>query len=151
MRRSVTPRAASAGRAAHPAHVSPTQPRPARPISEHQLQVQVAAYLDSALPTRGCWWTSIDSAGRGAIAGARMKRRGVRRGTADIMIVSDHRKPSSTIWVELKSATGRLTPEQKVFRDCVEQAGHLYVVARSVEAVAIMLVAAGVRLRGRLT
>jgi hypothetical protein len=151
MRRSMTPRAASAAGAGHPAHVSPHKSPAARPISEHQLQVQVAAYLDSALPTRGCFWTSIDSAGRGAIAGAHMKRRGVKRGTADIMIVSDHRKPSSTIWVELKSATGRLTPEQKIFRDCVEQAGHLYMVARSVETVAIMLVAAGLRLRGRLT
>lgn len=120
------------------------------PISEHQLQVQVAQYLDSALPTRGCWWTSIDSAGRGAIAGARMKRRGVKRGTADIMVVSDHCRPWATIWIELKSETGRLTPEQKVFRDCVEQAGHLYMVARSVETVAIMLVAAGLKLRGRL-
>lgn len=34
--------------------------------------------------------------------------------------------------------------------DCVEQAGHLYMVARSVETVATMLVAAGVKLRGML-
>jgi 2-keto-3-deoxy-L-fuconate dehydrogenase len=71
------------------------------------LQRAVAQYLDAALPP-GSWWTSIDSAGRGPIAGARMKRRGVRRGLPDILVLCN----TMTIWIELKSQRGRVSDEQ---------------------------------------
>lgn len=97
--------------------------------SEHALQQQVAQYLDRALPA-DAFWTSIDSAGRGARDGARMKRRGVRKGVPDCLILWGF-----TVWIELKSAAGRLTPEQKTFRDCAVQSGHTYLVCRSVAEV----------------
>ena len=149
MRRSAPPRAASAAGAGHPARVSPRKSPAARPISEHQLQRQVAAYLDAALPD-GCWWTSIDSAGRGPIDGRRMKLRGVKRGTADILIISDHTIPAETYWVELKSAKGALSPAQEQFRQAVKAAGHKWCICRSIEDVAEFLKWYGVKLRGEV-
>lgn len=114
------------------------QRHPVRPAhafqSEHVLQMAVAQYLDRALPP-DAWWTSIDSAGRGAIAGARMKRRGVKRGLPDILIIarSAGRDDRFTLWVELKSKSGRLTAEQEAFRMMAQRAGHSYGVFRSIE------------------
>ena len=114
-------------------------------ISEHQLQRQVADYLDRALPP-DAFWTSIDSAGRGAIAGARMKRRGVRKGILDTLVVWR----DITLWIELKSADGRLTPDQRRFCLAVEQAGHRTRICRSLEAVYQVLLNNGIPLRARL-
>ena len=98
------------------------------PISaqtEHQLQRAVAQYLDAALPP-GSWWTSIDSAGRGPIAGARMRARGVKRGLPDLLIVvtGDWSNFRRTLWVELKSSKGRVTKEQAAVHAALRSAGH---------------------------
>lgn len=116
--------------------------------SEHQLQRAVAQYLDVALPP-GSWWTSIDSAGRGPIAGARMKARGVKRGVADLLIIADGRSSRSwtTLWVELKSKNGRLTDDQYAFFHAAVRAGHEYAIIRSVAALDVALRYLGVELR----
>jgi hypothetical protein len=104
----------------------------------------VAAYLDCALPV-DAFWTSIDSAGRGPIAGARMKRRGVKRGLPDILVIWHN-----TIWIELKSKAGRLSVEQKAFRDLVVIAGAGYAVCRSTDEVEWALLRFGIPLRARV-
>lgn len=38
-------------------------------------------------------------------------------------------------WIEVKSATGKQTPEQKSFQEKVESEGHAYLLARSVDDV----------------
>ena len=65
-------------------------------------------------------------------------------GTADILafpqvevegycgVMHDEIKP---FWIEVKSATGKQTPVQKSFQRQVEDEGHKYIIARSIEDV----------------
>lgn len=116
-----------------------------RAQSEHDLQRCVAEYLDRALPP-DAFWTSIDSAGRGAIQGARMKRRGVRKGAFDVLVIW----ASKTVWIELKSAKGRLTPDQHRFAEAAILAGHNTFICRSVESVEHWLRHCRIPLRARI-
>lgn len=113
--------------------------------SEHVLQIAVAQYLDRALPP-DAFWTSIDSAGRGPIAGARMKRRGVKRGLPDILILWS----SVTLWIELKSRKGRVSEQQDDFGWHAIRAGHHWHVCRSVDDLASRLAEYGIPLRARI-
>lgn len=114
--------------------------------TEHQLQKTVAAFLDRALPP-DAFWTSIDSAGRGAIAGAQMKRRGVKRGIYDLLIVYG----KATIWVELKSAKGKVTPAQEAFAVVMHNAGHWLLICRSIDELEKHLGDIGIPLRARVS
>lgn len=145
-RRSVTPRAASAAGAGHPAHVSPHKSPAARPISEHQLQVQVAQFLTAALPPN-VWWSSIDHAGTSARHGALLKARGVKRGLPDILILSGF---AGAIFIELKTRRGSKSPEQVDFLNAAARAGVAYAVCRSVADAAEFLTQCGLQLRGRI-
>ena len=51
-------------------------------------------------------------------------------GTADILVFTH-----PVLWVEVKSSTGKQSPEQKSFQQKVESEGHYYRVARSVQDV----------------
>jgi len=125
--------------------------------SEHQIQCAVARYLDLALGgIDGCiWWavpnggtfaSRIDSNGkRVSVAAAKAKREGLQPGVSDIMILWGGR----LICIELKTAKGRQSPEQKQWADDAILAGAAYYVARSVEQVEEFLDAAGLPLRAR--
>lgn len=115
-------------------------------LSEHDLQRQVTKFLDAALPS-DAWWTSIDSAGRGAVAGARMKARGVRKGIPDLLVYWR----ACCIWIELKSAKGRMTGEQMAFWAACSHAGQQLFVCRSVADVGQRLTEQGIPLRARLS
>lgn len=72
--------------------------------------------------------------------GARLKAMGVRPGVADICLVL----PGGTAaFLELKSAKGRTSTEQRVFRADCESVGAKYAVAASIEAAAEELSAWG--------
>lgn len=53
-----------------------------------------------------------------------------------------------SIFVEAKSATGRLRPEQRTFRDSVAGRGAIFIEARSVDDVRAALAAAGIAIGG---
>jgi len=53
------------------------------------------------------------------------------RGTADLLALVPHAEWYLPVWIEIKSATGKLRPEQESFRDDVLSRGHAFVVARS--------------------
>lgn len=58
------------------------------------------------------------------------------KGTADYLALVPHHDGLFTIlWIEVKSAVGRLSPEQKSFRDDVIAKGHSYIVARGADEV----------------
>jgi hypothetical protein len=63
------------------------------------------------------------------------------KGMADILAFGNTRMPRNpvVIWIECKSAGGRQTPEQKSFESQVREAGHTYIVARSIDDVAVYL------------
>lgn len=121
------------------------RPRKKAVQSEHDLQRQVKRYLDMALPP-DAWWTSLDSAGRGPVAGAKMKARGVAKGLPDILVLWRR----STVWLELKSAKGRMTPEQVEFWGHCSHAGHALFVCRSVAEIDTVLANEGIPLRARI-
>ncbi len=101
---------------------------------EQALQQQVAQFLDAALPD-DAWWTAIPLGGGGRLRGAILKGMGAKAGTPDLLIVYRGR----AFWIELKAATGRLTPAQKVTHLRLTLAGCLVDTCRSVEEVAGVL------------
>ncbi len=76
-----------------------------------------------------------------------MKARGVKRGLPDILILHG----PLTLWLELKSAKGRTTPEQHAFFAAAYAASHHWYVVRTVEGVAFALRSHGIPLRARVT
>ena len=60
-------------------------------------------------------------------------------GMADILAFPERDGRPFPVWLECKSEAGRLSALQRSFADQVEMAGHVYVVARSVDdAIAAM-------------
>lgn len=74
------------------------------------------------------FWTTIAHGGGGKIRGAQLKARGMKPGVADMLFI----RPDATLWAELKTATGRQSPEQKAFEASVKACGHHYEICRSV-------------------
>lgn len=69
---------------------------------------------------------------RHKIEAANMKRQGVKRGVADV-ILQIPKKGYASLCLEFKTPTGRQSDEQKEYQRQVELAGNKYIVVRSVE------------------
>jgi hypothetical protein len=65
---------------------------------------------------------------------SRLVRFGV-KGMADIIAFPTRCSVPAVLWIEVKSATGKQSPEQKSFEAQVRKAGHAYVVARFIDDV----------------
>ena len=61
-----------------------------------------------------------------------MKRQGVKRGVADV-ILQIPKKGYASLCLEFKTSTGKQSAEQKEYQRQVEMAGSKYVIVRSVE------------------
>jgi len=98
-------------------------------------------------------WSSIDHAAQlSARYGADRKRRGVKRGIPDIILMAQGRQPVAlVIGIELKVGKGSLSPEQKEVRDAWIAMGHQHYVARSLPEVHEILDHCHVPLRRRMT
>lgn len=120
---------------------------PAPFLSEAQLHKAAAQYLDAVLPT---WvlWTTVGHGGGGKIRGAQLKAMGVKRGVPDIIICWDASVYSPRVmWIELKSARGRIKPDQEKFMRSAELMGHSTYVCRSIEEIEFALKNQGVPTR----
>ena len=95
------------------------------PIAEAVLQRLILARLN-LLPGVKVWRSNT---GARQVAGGRVIRFGV-RGQGDISGVGPN---GIRIEVEVKTATGRLTPDQLAFGELMKKHGAVYVVARSLE------------------
>lgn len=115
--------------------------------SEHVIQCAVARYLDLALGgIPDCIWWAVPNGGfRDVRTASKLKAEGVKPGVSDIMVLWGGR----LICIELKTAKGRQSPEQKEWADAATCAGAAYYVARSVEDVEEFLDTCGVPLRAR--
>lgn len=114
---------------------------------EQQLHFAVADYLNLTLPP-DAWWTSVGHGGFAldARTGARMKRAGVKAGVPDILVIHNGRP----LFIELKSPTGRISPEQRAVSEQLEKCGARWAVCRSIENVAWALSVWGVPMRGEI-
>jgi hypothetical protein len=121
---------------------------------EHSLQIAVAHMLELVLEPELTWWTAIDHAAQlSARYGADRKRRGVKRGLPDFLLL--YREPlqamANVMGLELKANKGRLSPEQKEVGGAWLAMGHGVYVARSLEDVQKILDHCRVPMRRRMT
>jgi hypothetical protein len=111
---------------------------------EARLQISVKQYLTLCLPD-GVWWTA-SLAGHGKMTPAarnKAKAMGLKPGWPDLQfLLPDGR----VTFIELKSETGSLSPEQRAFRDAAAPHG-IHAVCRSIDEVEATLRGWGVKLR----
>ena len=94
---------------------------------DHNIQGAIVQYLR----LRGFEVFAIPNGGRrDAVTGAKLKAEGVSAGAADLIILLPI---GNVLFVEVKTAKGRQSPEQKAFQERVESLGFNYVIWRSVE------------------
>jgi hypothetical protein len=99
---------------------------------EHGLQVGVARLLDLVLDPDRTWWSAIDHAAHlSARYGAARKKRGVKRGLPDVLVLT----ATAVVGIELKAGKGKLTPEQLEMATEWRRLGLFYEVARSLREV----------------
>lgn len=91
-------------------------------------------------------WTALDHAAKlSRRQGGERKARGVVRGIPDYLFVLP--PEGQAAFIELKSATGRLTPEQRVWREYLLRSGAHHAVCRSLDDVCEALASWGVGLK----
>lgn len=102
--------------------------------TEDQFQQSVASLLDAILRPEEATYTHIGHGGYelSPAARARLYRLGLKRGWPDICIVC---RPGRVLWLELKTATGRLSLEQRQRHAQFILMGHHVVVCRRIEDV----------------
>ena len=102
--------------------------------SEHALQKAVADYLNWTLAVP-YYWTGIDHAARvSPRQGADRKRRGIKKGIADFLVMAPGPR---VLWIEMKRDTkaARQSAEQMDFEAAQLSVGASYVICRSVQDV----------------
>ena len=115
-------------------------------MSEHDLHVAAARFLDLALPS-GTIHAAVDSAGKASVRiGARLKQRGGRKGFPDHLILHQGR----TVFIEFKNHRGTVTRDQQAFHWLLREAGFRVYVVRSVDDLIEVLRQEGIESRGRI-
>jgi hypothetical protein len=115
---------------------------------EHSLQVSVAHMLELVLEPGITWWSALDHAAQVSPRyGAERKRRGVKRGLPDFIVMA---KGMNVIGLELKTDKGRLSPDQVLVHTAWAVMGHDVYVVRSLEDVQEILLACDVPMRRRM-
>ena len=112
---------------------------------EDRIQIACARYLDAVLAEGVLWWHTPNGGSRNAIEGAKLKRMGVKPGVPDIAILWR----GGVVFVELKTATGRLTRAQTDMRDALEAASFGWSLCRSVDELESALIFHRVPIKAR--
>lgn len=98
---------------------------------EHKIQASIVAYLDRVLPpyVRA---VAVSNKPRSAIQGAMEKARGARKGFPDLLLIREQGLCGA---IEVKAEGGKLSPEQKEWRDWFARNAVPYAVVRSIDDV----------------
>lgn len=116
-------------------------------MTELDLHRAAAQFLILAVPPGEMdWHHPPNGEVRSPRTAAKLKGMGVRAGVADFCCTL---RGGQVGWIELKAAKGRLSPEQRAFRERQEALGARYAVVRSLDELESTLRAWGVRLRAR--
>ena len=100
---------------------------------ESQTQIEAVKWFDyQHSPLSKCLITVPNGGSRNKREAAIMKAEGIRAGAADLILLTP-RGGYGALCVEMKSPTGKQSPEQKEWQKQAEYAGNKYVVCRSVE------------------
>ena len=96
---------------------------------EHRLQCGCVRWLRLQHPDLLCF--AIPNGGaRNAVTGARLKAEGVLAGVPDLMI-AEPRGYWAGLFIEMKTATGKLSKEQKQMQETLTEKGYSFAVCRS--------------------
>jgi hypothetical protein len=101
-----------------------------RQSAEQTLHRHVADLLRLVLPA-SVLATTFPAGGGGRVRGRVLKGMGLVPGMPDWLIAHG----GKTLWIELKSPIGRLSPEQKAVHERLRQAGHFVEIGRSIDDV----------------
>lgn len=104
--------------------------------SEDEIQIEVATYLDRALPKGWLWYHCPNGGHRLKAVAGKLKAMGVKPGIPDCVIL---RPNGAAIYIELKAFGGVLSLAQKQFRGWCIESKQPYHVARSVGDVVMIL------------
>lgn len=105
-------------------------------VSESEIQREVIRWF-----SLNCYEWQIDEellmafplqGKRSKASGGRLKAEGMRKGTLDVQLCVP-RGDCCALWIEFKTATGRLSPEQKLMLKRLTNAGAATVVCRSAQ------------------
>jgi hypothetical protein len=97
---------------------------------EEILQGQIVMWFNNNhLKQHKCLF-AVDNNSKNKIAGAMAKAKGVKSGISDLVLVCPNAK---TVYVELKTDSGKQDPEQKIFQEQIEAFGHIYILCRSLD------------------
>jgi hypothetical protein len=110
-------------------------------------QIKLAALLATYLDPSCTFWTSLENKPISAVSGMLQKRRGVRSGLPDVLVM--YRRDTSTIviFIELKSRRGVASKVQKQIRVEMLPVGAKWWMARSARAALMALHLSGVVFR----
>jgi len=104
-------------------------------MTEAQLHKSVTDWLNLAL-VEPCWFTTFPAGGGGRIRGANLKGMGLKPGVPDILVLCPRKAP---IWIELKTAKGKVSKVQKECHQDLKAAGSVVAVCRTIGEVAEVL------------
>ena len=115
--------------------------------TEAQLQANVGAFLDAALPNDACWWPTPNGMRADPVQVHRLKKMaGLRPGVPDLFILFR----GKTIAIELKTPKGKLSDAQMKFSGKLLAAGASYWIARSLADVALILANEGIGAKAKV-
>jgi hypothetical protein len=109
---------------------------------EWGTQTALARLLTEYLARSCAFWTSLENRPRSRLSGLLQKKRGVRSGLPDVMVIC-----RKVVFVEVKSRSGRASLAQKQVRDELVAVGCEWFMARSARAALTALDRAGVPFR----
>jgi hypothetical protein len=108
---------------------------------------RLAALLDKYLDPAFTFWTSLENKPLSMLSGLFQKRRGVRSGLPDVLVLFRRARGTLVIFIELKSRRGRVSPVQKQVRAEMLPTGALWWMARSARAALTAVHLSGVPFR----
>lgn len=131
--------------------MAPNEARSLKPSwrrsSEREVHIAIVHYLRHALPPNVIVWHSANGEHRDRRTAQKLKAFGVLAGVADLAFVLP--PDGRTAFIEVKAEGGRLSTEQRTFRDRATAAGALFAECRSIPDVEATLTAWGVQLKAR--
>lgn len=127
----------------------PAPPRPPRGVPEAMIQKAIVDYIAAAAPAVIVY--AVPNASRRTDGGhASNAVPGLRKGVFDLALIlprlQGHLHPRPA-FIEVKTAVGKLSPEQREFGDDLRFKGVDYVIARSIDDVRAAFDAWGVTVR----
>ncbi len=109
---------------------------------EDQIQAAIVAHIRTVLPNAIV--LHLHNNPRSKIDGARLKRMGLTAGAPDLLVCLSKGRG---LFIEVKSANGRVQPEQHSFATACNVIGWPWFVARSIEDVSLAFEALRIKTR----